>query len=127
MSFTKEELRTYRMEIEEALKGVAEKHNITIHAGNIKYTENDFKLTLEVAKKEINGQSYEQAQFEKYCMMFGFKPKDYKKTFAMNGKIFTITGFNLKAHKMPILAKGNDGKGYKFACDTVKRLIGVTA
>jgi len=127
MAFTKEELRNYRAEIEQALKEVAEKHNINIHAGNISYTDNDFKLTLGVTKKEVNGLSYEQAEFEKHCMLFGFKPEDYKKTFAMNGKIFTITGFNLKAHKMPIHAIGNDGRGYKFASDTVKRLIGITA
>ena len=127
MSFTKEELRNYRTEIEQALKGVAEKHNINIHAGNIKYTDNDFKLTLEVTKKEVNGLDYEQAEFNKNCFLFGFKPEDYKKTFTMNGKMFTITGFNLKAHKMPIHAIGSDGKGYKFGSDTVKRLMSITA
>jgi len=123
MAFTKEELRNYRVEIEQALQIVAEKHNINIHAGNINYTSNDFKLTLEVSKKEVDGLSYEQAEFNKNCFLFGFTPEDYKKTFAMNGKLFTITGFNLKAHKMPIHAIGNDGRGYKFASDTVKRLI----
>lgn len=127
MSFTKEELRTYRIEIEQALQEVAKQHNVNIKAGNISYSANDFKLTLEVSQKEVNGLSYEQAEFNKNCMLYGFKPEDYKKEFSMNGKTFAITGFNHRAHKMPILAKGNDGKGYKFACDTVKRLIGVTA
>ena len=125
MSFTKAELRDYRTEIEQVLQGIAEKHNINIKAGNISYSTNDFKLTLEVTQKEVNGLSYEQAEFNKDCMLYGFKPEDYKKEFSMNGKTFTITGFNHKAHKMPILAKGNDGKGYKFACDTVKKMMGV--
>jgi hypothetical protein len=123
MAFTKEELRNYRAEIEQALQIVAEKYNINIHAGNISYTENNFTCKLEVTKKEVNSLDYEQAEFNKNCFLFGFIPEDYKKTFAMNGKMFTITGFNLKAHKMPIHAVGNDGRGYKFASDTVKRLI----
>ena len=123
--FSKEELRLYRFEIEQALKEVADKHNVNIHAGNITYTDSSFKLTLEVNKKEVAGKPFEQAQFEKYCLMFGFKPEDYGKQFVSNGKMFTITGFNLKAHKMPVLAKSIDGKGYKFPESTVKRLIAI--
>ena len=105
------------------MKQIADKYNANIKAGKVKYSDNSFNLDLQVNKKEVSGKSFEQAEFEKYCMLFGFKPTDYNKQFNMNGKTFTIKGLNLKAHKMPVKAVCSDGKAYKFGEDTVKRLL----
>lgn len=121
--FTKNELKIYRVEMENALKGFAEKYNFDIKAGNISYDSNSFNIKIEVRQKEINGKSFEQAEFESLCVLFDFKPEDYGKKFNYNGRMFSLTGFNTKAHKMPILAT-SEGKTYKFAPDTIKKLIG---
>jgi DNA helicase-2/ATP-dependent DNA helicase PcrA len=55
MSFAKQELRMFREDIEKALQVVAEKHKVTIEAGNIKYSDNDFTISVNVKRKEVDG------------------------------------------------------------------------
>lgn len=119
---TKKEFESFRMEAEKALSDIAKKYNVDIKAGKIKYTNNSFNLDLQINKKEIDGKSFEQVEFEKYCSLYGFRPEDYNKTFTMQGKQFSICGFKPRASKMPVLAKSNDGKIYKFGQE-IKRLI----
>lgn len=120
---TKKEFAAFRQETEQALQAIAEKYNVNIKAGNISYTNTNFNLKLEVTKKDIGGKSFEQVEFEKYCFLYGLKPEDYKKQFTLDGKTFTLTGFKPRARKMPVVAISQDGKGYKFGEDTVKRLL----
>ncbi len=119
---TKKEFENFRTETEEALKEIAEKYNVTITAGKIKYSEAEFALTIDVKKKEVNGKSFEQAEFEKYCFLYHLKPEDYLKSFKTSGKNFVITGFKPNRPKFPIIAKGEDGKSYKFTEDILKML-----
>jgi hypothetical protein len=120
---TKKEFESFRRETEEALHKISEKYNVNIHAGGIKYSSNNFDLTLEVTKKEVNGKSFEQAEFESGCIFCGLKPEDYGKNFRSGNKQFIIYGVNLRAKTMPILARDENGQEYKFALDTIKRLI----
>lgn len=122
--FTKNDLRIYRLEIEQALQSVAQKHNVEIKAGSISYSDNSFTCKLEVKQKEVDGQPFEQVEFEKCCILYGLTPEDYLRKFTSNGKTFEIYGFNHKAHKMPILARClTDGKEYKFPTSTIKLKI----
>lgn len=119
---TKIQFESFRKETEQALKSIAEKYNANITTGKIKYTSDSFNLDLKVTKKEVNGKSYEQAEFEKNAFLYGFDPEDYNKTFMSHGKSFQLVGFNNKARTMPVLAKCEDGKRYKFGTE-VKKLI----
>lgn len=120
--FTKQQFEQFRRESEEALKTIAEKYNVNIKTGKIKYDSDSFDMNVSVTKKEVNGKSFEQAEFEKYCFLYGFSPEDYNKTFISGGKKFILYGFKTSARTMPVLAKGNDGKNYKFGTE-VKKLI----
>jgi hypothetical protein len=120
---SKQEFASFRKETEQALQELAKKYNVNIEAAGIKYTSNSFDMTLKMTKKEVNGKSFEQAEFEKHCILYGFKPEDYNKSFVMNGKTYTLCGFKLKARTMPVLARNKDGQNYKFGEDTVKRLL----
>jgi hypothetical protein len=120
---TSKEFGVFRTEVEQALQEIGKKYNVNIKGGKIKYSSNSFNLDLQVNKKEINGKSFEQAEFEKYCMLYDFKPEDYRKEFIVKGKTFYITGFALRASKMPILAVNSKGEGYKFTEETIKRLM----
>jgi hypothetical protein len=113
----------FRQETEKALQELAKKFGVNIHAGSISYTDNNFTLKLEVTKKEIEGKSFEQVEFEKNCWMCGLKPEDYKKQFTLNGKVYSIVAIKPRATKMPIVATRPDGSRYKFSEDTVKRLL----
>jgi hypothetical protein len=119
---TKKEFETFRKELEEVTKELAKKYNANITAGKIKYTNDSFNLDLQVTKKEVNGKSFEQAEFEKYCLLYGFKPTDYNKKFESKGHTYTLTGFKISARTMPVLAVREDGKCYKFGTE-IKRLI----
>lgn len=122
--FTKNDLIIYRMEIEQALQGIAQKHNVDIKAGAISYSDNNFTCKIEVKQKEVNGQPFEQVEFERNCILYGLTPEDYLRKFTSNNKVFEIYGFNHKAHKMPILARClTDGKNYKFPIDNIKQKI----
>jgi hypothetical protein len=101
---------------------LANKYNANIKAGKINYTNTNFTLDLQVSKKEINGKPFEQVEFENYAILYGFSKEDYNRTFNMNGKTFTLYGFKPRASKMPVLARGTDGKNYKFGVE-IKRLL----
>ena len=119
---TKQEFASFRKEAEELLQGLANKYNANIKAGRIKYTDNSFNLDVEVTRKEVDGKPFEQAEFEKLAFLYGFSPEDYGKMFNMGGKTFTLYGFKTNARTMPVLARGNDGKNYKFGVE-IKKLL----
>ena len=119
----KKEFEVFRLEVKEALKGISEKYNFNIEAGSIKYTDINFDMTLKITEKEVNGKSYELLEFEKYCSMYGLKSSDYGKKFTSNGKTFTLSGFKPRATKLPVIAIDENGQGYKFTVETVKRLM----
>jgi len=121
---TKKEFESFRIETEQAMKTIAEKYGVNIHAGKINYDSNSFTLDLKVSKKKVNGKSFEQAEFEKNCIYFGLKPEDYNKSFMSNGRKFNICGIKTSARKMPILAKCEDGKTYKFSLENVQLRLG---
>lgn len=119
---SKKEFDAFRKEAELALGELAKKYNVNIEAGKIKYSSDSFNLDLKVSKKEVNGKSFEQSEFEKYCFLYGFQPEDYNKTFVTSGRKFKLIGFKTSARTMPVLAQGEDGKNYKFSSE-IKRLL----
>jgi hypothetical protein len=120
---TGKQFEVLRKEIERLLAPIGERGGLDIKAGNIKYDPNHFDLTISFSKKEVNGKSFEQAEFERVAFLYGFEKTDYKRKFAMGGKEFELCGFQMKAKTMPILANCvADGKKYKFGRE-VKRLL----
>jgi hypothetical protein len=120
---TKQEFTNIRGEIEKSLEKIAEKYNINMKAGKIKYDTNKFDVCLSCTKKEVNGKSFEQSEFEKYCHFFNLNKNDYMKEVKnpISGKTFIITGFALTSKKYPILAKcKEDNKTYKLPESIVK-------
>ena len=121
--FTKKQFEEFKHDTEQAMKALAEKYGVNIKPGKIKYAENNFTLELEIAKQEVNGQSFEQAEFGKYCHLFGLKPEDYLREFSYIGKTYMLTGFSLRATKMPIVAKCADGREYRLSRDFVTSML----
>jgi hypothetical protein len=113
-----------RTEIEDALKGIAEKYEMEIKAGSMNYTDNSFSLKIEGHVKLVEGgKAYEQEQWNRHCKYYGFEEQDYGKEFTSSGKTFVLTGFAIKSSKYPVLAKNKtNGTTFKFTED-VKRKI----
>jgi hypothetical protein len=115
-----QEFTYFKKEVEKALLELAMKLNVNIKAGKIKYTSNSFNLDMQVTKIDVNGKSFECAEFEKHCVWYGLQPEDFNKSFWHRGKKYTICGLKPKNRKLPILAKSEEGTVYKFPEDVVK-------
>lgn len=121
--FTKKQFEEFKYDTEQAVKALAEKYNVDIKTGKIKYADNNFILELDVTKKEVNGQSYEQAEFAKHCHLFGLKPEDYRREFQYKGRTYMLTGFSLRSPKMPIIVTCTTGGEYKLSRDLVASVL----
>jgi hypothetical protein len=119
---TNKQFDSFRKETEQAMQQIAEKYGVNIHCGKIKYSDIKFDLTITASKKEVNGKSVEQIEFEKVATLYGFVPNDFGKSFTWKGNTYRIVGIKTRASKMPIICECTDGKRYKFAED-VKKLI----
>ena len=99
---SKQEFKAFRVEVEEALKPLAEKYGAGVVAGNINYGPYDLGIKVEFKKLSTATNNVEQAEFETYCKMYGFKPEDYGKIYkGAKGKEYKLVGFNLAAPKYP--------------------------
>lgn len=110
---TKAEFKELRERIEKDLAVLADDYGINIKAGNIKYEQNSFNITLNATKKEVNGKSFEQAEFEKLCRIYGLTAEDYLKQVTILGKQYVVCGFSKSASKYPIVVKDAYGKEFK--------------
>jgi hypothetical protein len=108
-----------RREIETALSSIADKYNCEVHAGGIKYTNVSATVSVEFNAKGAEGISAEQNLFNTYCAQFGFKPEDYNRIVSIDGKLYRLIGFNLKARKNFCLIT-RDGKQYACPLETVR-------
>ena len=121
--FTRKQFEEFKNDTEQVMKALAEKYNVNIKTGKIKYADNNFTLALDVAKKEVNGQSFEQAEFAKHCYLFGLKPEDYRREFQYKERTYMLTGFSLRSPKMPIIVTCTTGGEYKLSRDLVASVL----
>lgn len=106
-----------RSELSEALAKIGEKHGIAVRLGNCKFTEDNATFKLEVATRANTGEvmSKDAVAFKSHAVLFGVKPEDLGRTFAFNGRNFTLTGLNPRRPKFPFSATcKEDGKSYKL-------------
>ena len=122
---TTKQFDEFRNEANRLLAELAAKYDANIKCGKIKYDTNSFDMNVSVTRKVVSGKSFEQAEFEKMCGFYGFKPEDYKRKFTCQGRVFALKGFNPKARSMPVLAEDASGKSYKMKQIMVRFTDGV--
>lgn len=122
-NFNRGNLEGIRKDIDEALKAVAIKHNVSFDLGGIGFEP--LKFTVKLTASIGDGKEYLKTQFEKVCGIFDI-PKDwYGKEFTHQGRRYRITAINTRARKMPMEYEEIDnGKGYKCAVDYLKLMVG---
>ena len=99
MDFTRENFRTFKTEVEKALKEIEENFELKIDCGSISYNKSEFTMKLKVTKNEP-GLNIEKENFEKACSLFGFNKEDYKKRFKLSdGQEYELVGFNIRSPK----------------------------
>lgn len=115
-------LRNLRTRLDIALREVEDEFGLHMTTGNARFTDTNATLKLEISMINDGGEivSKKAEAFKLYASNYGLNPTDLGKSFRSNGKRFTIAGLNTRAHRYPIIAKGERGKGYKFTASRVK-------
>lgn len=126
--FNRQNLKTLRADIDEALAAVAEKHGIKLNAGNISFEPLSCKITCTAEVRETSdGMSPEQKRFEEYAPMFGLSADDYGKWVVFSGDRWKISGIEPKRRKYPIIVENARGTRKLTTVDGVKRLLNIMA
>ncbi|GBG14859.1 uncharacterized protein NMK_2460 [Novimethylophilus kurashikiensis] len=112
-------LKILREEVNEALKGVAEKHGIQISAGHASYTETTFTLKLEGLVE--GGLSREAQIYEASHGLYGLPPLNTELTLGKD--VFVIKGMKARGTKCILLEKKADGKEFVGTIDQVLKAL----
>jgi len=119
--FDRENLREVRASVEAALAPVGAKYGIAFEVGNITFGPERATTRLTVRTNVPTNAAEQEAQdrkeFARGCVLFGLKPEHYGHSFRYAGKVYTICGLKVQSPKFPVLARGANGRVYKFRED----------
>jgi hypothetical protein len=123
--FDRKTASAFAKEAEQALQALARKYGVDVSTGSGSYNDSNFTFKITAAVKSSDGTAItrEAQAFKANARWIGLQESDLGRSFTSRGKTFTITGYNTRAKRMPILAKDENGKGFKFEVDTVKMLL----
>jgi hypothetical protein len=108
-------------DIEAAVAAVLAKHGLSAGRVSTRYGES-YKVSIEATA--IGAPAPEASDWMRYATGFGLPADALGGTFTSNGRTFRITGLNLRARRMPVLAcEVRSGKAYKFAIESVLRAL----
>ena len=108
-------------DIEAAIAEVLAKHGLTAGRTSTRYGEN-YKVSIEA--NAIGALAPEANDWKRYASSFGLPTDALGEKFVSGGRTFCITGLNLRARRMPVLATDvATGKPYKFAAESVRRAL----
>ena len=120
---TRENIRTLKREVEEALQPLADKHGISITMGRGSFNATNATLKVEVATKDEDGVSVsrEAEQWTHFAPRYGIAPDAVGKTVRGGlDQTFTIIGWNSRAKRYPVIAQCNaTQKRYKLPASLV--------
>lgn len=109
------------------LQDIEKEYGIKISLGNCTYSDSNATFKLEVSDIGDNGEvmTKEAEDFKRRASLYGLSPKDLGRVIKdpLSGEEYTIIGLKTRSTKYPILAKGKNGKTYKFPVDVIKRML----
>jgi hypothetical protein len=117
-SFTRQNIKTLRNEINKALASLGKKHNIEFSLGAIRFDSAEFrvKLTGTADKSVVRKRKQEQMakNFKFWDAFSGFEKSDLGRTFSFRGTEYKVLGWNHRAKTKNIkLERTRDGKTFK--------------
>ena len=125
--FTKASFKHVREVIDKALADAGTELGITLKIGSISYDANKFTSKL-TGLTGTNSNDHAKAEWDKNCVMFGFKPEHFgvshKPQFSQD--TYTIVGIAPRSRKYPILATISSKAGtFKLPASRFRDLEGV--
>lgn len=104
--------------INNRLQDIEKEFGVSMRVGNVSYAELKATFKVEAAVTSVD---IRKIDFEKYCALYNLSASDYGRTISVNDSDFVICGLNVKARKLPIIAKKvSDNKEYVFTASDIK-------
>lgn len=121
-NFDRATARVLREEMNQAFKSIEAKYGITLSAGNISFSNNEASIKVKANTIGDNGQveTKEARNWGVYAELNGLGGLKVGDTIDLQGKSFTIKGWNTRARKSPIQIEDAQGRGYKCSASMVK-------
>ena len=121
-NFDKPTIKAIRMAMDNALATVEKEYGITISTGNARFSGNEvtFKVKANTTSSDGVANTKEADNFELYKNSIGLGWLEVGDQIMLQGKYFTLKGYNTRARKSPIQIEDSNGRGYKCSVEMVK-------
>ena len=121
-NFDKPTIKAIRMAMDQALATVANEYGITINTGNARFSGNEVTFKVKANTQSADGtvNTKEAQMWDLYAPTHGLGHLSVGDTIQLQGKSFTIAGYNTRARKSPINITDANGRGYKCSVAMVK-------
>jgi hypothetical protein len=121
-NFDKPSIKAIRIAMDEALAKVSKEYGIQISTGNARFTGHEvtFKVKANVISKDGITKTKEAQAWDLYASSQGLGHLSVGDSVELQGKSFTIKGYNTRARKSPINIEDSNGRGYKCSVSMLK-------
>ena len=121
-NFDKPTIKAIRTAMDDALAQVEKAYGIKISTGNARFSGNEvtFKVKANTVTDSGSAITKEAQMFDLYKASEGLAHLSVGDTVTLQGKSFTITGYNTRARKSPINIEDAQGRGYKCSVQMLK-------
>ena len=121
-NFDKPTIKAIRTAMDDALAQVEKAYGIKISTGNARFSGNEvtFKVKANTVTSTGSAITKEAQMFDIVKHQHGIGHLSVGDQVTLQGKQFTIKGFNTRARKSPINIEDMQGRGYKCSVDMLK-------
>lgn len=124
--FTKDTMRSFRSDFQNTVAELEKKYNVKIDLGNIAFDSGSFKSSIKAVSLDPVAQAVKAASFnpqiDSYASMMGIKFNSHfiGQSYLIGGKKLTVSDYQSRKSKYPVICKGDDGKSYKVSFEMIK-------
>ena len=121
-NFDKPTIKAIRVAMDDALAQVEKAYGIKISTGNARFSGNEvtFKVKANTVTSDGVANTKEADMWELYKNTIGLGWLNVGDQIMLQGKYFTLKGYNTRARKSPIQIEDMQGRGYKCSVEMVK-------
>jgi len=114
-NFDKPSIKAIRVAMDEALAKVSAEYGIKISTGNARFSADEVTFKVKANTIGTGGvvKTKEAQAWDIYANMNGLGHLSVGDSVQLQGKSFTIKGYNTRARKSPINIEDHNGRGYK--------------
>ena len=121
-NFDKPSIKAIRLAMDAALAKVEKQYGVKISTGNARFSADEvtFKVKANVIGTGGVVKTKEAQAWDLYASSQGLGHLSVGDSVELQGKSFTIKGYNTRARKSPINIEDHNGRGYKCSVSMLK-------